>query len=144
MRSLVIDMLPASKKMPSFIGWLRCSEMKSFRNFPHRFTKQNSSIKSGFYVCKILRVGSSLPNGLNFVIDLCNFYIFSSYALLYPIFGKNINLFYAKNRPLQTKPHSYLWKWFAACVHIFIVQSSFPIYSFVWLWIINLKFDTLK
>ena len=77
--------------------------MKGILN-PSRFTKPNSIIKSGFYVSKIVRMGSSLPyqRGLYFhfeifskitwIIDLSNFNI--STQIYIPFFtqysGKNI------------------------------------------------------
>ena len=36
--------------------------MENILNFPYRFTKPNFRIKDGFYVCRIIRVESPLPN----------------------------------------------------------------------------------
>ena len=56
------------------INWI-----KSILNFPLRFTKPNSRIKNGFYVCRIVRAGSPLPKGSIF---MCIYEIFSRITIM--------------------------------------------------------------
>ena len=118
--------------------WLRYYLMKTILNFPYRFTKQNSRIKIGFYVCKVVRMGSSLPKRFvfsflnikrnNLVNWLIRFWYTSLYFFLRRIFWRTHQTLLL-NKLVQTSPLLTVFSKAAICltpIRPFLINSPPP------------------
>ena len=121
--------------------------MKSILNFPYRFTKPNSRIKNGFYVCRIVRVGSPLTGGyiftfeifsvITWIVDVCNFDIprLVSMPFSNQIVGKNIKfcryLTYFKLKPVPCTDGKSTLIYVIDLLYIYIYISSYARNGFV-------------